>query len=253
MIWLDEGGRQRHARLIAPPPSLREVVDHFWTHQRLPRGAWRVVPDLSAYVIFYLAGSLTDCRIVGARSTYCDIDVSRRDLTIGVRLRPGALPQLIRDSASQLSDRSESLESVIGSGGRRLTERLADAAPDDRLPLLTQFLSGQLRPCGQIWPFETHAVAYLERAWDVSRRAVYDRTLGAIGLAPKRALRIQRLHRALSALHSGATLADVALSAGYCDQSHLTRESVRLLGEPPGDWRRRGCSIVQDSGERTRR
>jgi AraC-like DNA-binding protein len=253
MIWLDEGGRQRHTCLIAPPPSLRGVVEHLWAHQRLPRGTWRVVPDLSAHVIFSISGSTAACRIVGARSTYCDIDVSLRDLTVGVRLRPGALPRLIRDSASQLSDRSESLESVIGSEGRRLTERLADSAPDDKLLLLTQFLSGQLRSCHQIWPFETHGVADLAREWNVSRRAVYDRTFGALGLAPKPALRIQRLHRALSALHSGATLADVALGAGYCDQAHLTRESVRLLGEPPGKWLRRGCSIVQDSGERARR
>jgi AraC-like DNA-binding protein len=246
MIWLDEGGRRRDTRLIAPPPSLRGVVEHFWTHQRLPRQTWRVVPDLSGHVIFSLSGSTAVCRIVGARSTYCDIDVSRRDLTLGVRLRPGALPQLIGDSASQLSDRSESLASVIGSAGRRLTERLADSAPDDRLPLLAQFLSGQLLSCRGIWSFETYGVANLAREWEVSRRAVYDRTVAALGIAPKRALRILRLHRALFALHSGATLADVALGAGYCDQPHLTRESVRLLGESPGEWRRRGCSIVQD-------
>jgi AraC-like DNA-binding protein len=252
MIWLDEGGRLRDTRLIAPPPSLCGAVEHFWIHQRLPQRRWRVVPDLSPHVIFSVAGSTAVCRIVGARSTYRDVDVSGRDLTIGVRLRPGALPQLIRGSAAHLSDRWESLESVIGSEGHRLTERLADAASDDRLPLLAQFLSAQLRPFRSIWRFETHAVADLEREWDVSRRAVYDRTLGAIGLAPKRALRIGRLHRALSALHAGATLADVALGAGYCDQSHLTRESARLLGESPGEWRRRGFSIVLDNGGRTR-
>jgi hypothetical protein len=34
-------------------------------------------------VIFALARSPAVCRIVDARSTYCDIDVSRRDLTTG--------------------------------------------------------------------------------------------------------------------------------------------------------------------------
>lgn len=252
MIWLDEGGRQRDTPLIAPPPSLRGVVEHFWTHRRPLRATWRVVPDLSAHVIFYLAGSTAVCRIVGARSVYCDVDVSGRDLTLGVRLRPGALPQLIHDSASRLRDRSGSLESVIGSEGRRLVARLANAAAEDRLPLLTQFLSSRVRSSGQIWPFEAHAVADLEREWGVSRRAVYDRTLDVIGLAPKRALRIQRLHRALSALHGGTTLAEVALIGGYSDQSHLTREAERLLGESPGEWRRRGCSIVQDSRKRSR-
>jgi hypothetical protein len=48
MIWLDEGGRQRFTRLIAPPPRLRGVVEHFWTQQQLPGATWRVVPDISA-------------------------------------------------------------------------------------------------------------------------------------------------------------------------------------------------------------
>jgi hypothetical protein len=77
MIWLDEGGRHRDARLIAPPPSLRGVVEHFWIHQQLPKVTWRVVPDLSAHVIFYLSGSTAACRIVGARTPYCDLDVAR--------------------------------------------------------------------------------------------------------------------------------------------------------------------------------
>ena len=83
--------------------------------------------------------------------------------------------------------------------------------------------------------------------WGISRRATYDRTIEAVGLAPRLAFRIQRLHAALAQLHSPAPLADVAIGAGYADQPHLTRESAVLLGEPPGEWRRRGCSIVQDN------
>jgi AraC-like DNA-binding protein len=177
--------------------------------------------------------------------------VSGRDLTIGVRLRPGALPHFIRDSASQLTDRSESLESIIGSSARRVTERIAEAAPADRVPLLTEFLSHHL---GQdhIPPITKFSVVDLERGWGLSRRTVYDRMINAIGLGPKAACRIQRLHIALANLHSGARLADVALGAGYADQPHLTREAVRLLGESPGYWRRRGCSIVQDTQDSAR-
>ena len=77
MIWLDEGGRQRDSGLIAPPPSLCGAVEHFWIHQRLPRRRWRVVPDLSAHVIFSLAGSTAVCRIVGAREDPSAISTSR--------------------------------------------------------------------------------------------------------------------------------------------------------------------------------
>src|SRR4051794_30574470 len=107
MIWLDEGGRQRHARLIAPPPGLRGLVEHFWIHETFPKHVWRVVPDLSAYVILSTTRDNAvdvDCRVVGPRSSYCDIDVGGRELTIGARLAPGALPLFLHDSASQLRD-----------------------------------------------------------------------------------------------------------------------------------------------------
>src|SRR5262245_60539425 len=101
VIWLDEGGRQHGLRLVAPPPALIHAVEHLWVHPALPKRAWRVVPDVSAYLIFSLldtsAGLRADCRVVGARNRYCDIDVGERTLTIGIRLRPGALPCLLRD------------------------------------------------------------------------------------------------------------------------------------------------------------
>jgi AraC-like DNA-binding protein len=49
-------------------------------------------------------------------------------------------------------------------------------------------------------------------------------------------------------LNRGRSHADAAASAGYSDQSHFSRETVRLLGESSGVWqRRRNCSFVQDN------
>ena len=39
-------------------------------------------------------------------------------------------------------------------------------------------------------------------------------------------------------LRPGATLADVALAAGFADQSHFARVFRRVLGLTPGEWRR---------------
>lgn len=247
MIRLDEGGRRRDAHLMAPPRNLSGVIEHLWVHGVLPRNVWRVVPDANAYVIFQIADGTASCSIVGARSRYCDIDVSGRELTIGVRLRQGVLSLFIRDSASRLTDAAESLEAVIGSDGRLLNERLANARPEDRLLLLTRFLEKRLNNHDPMWPAEARSVGDLGRQWNISRRAVYDRTRESIGLAPRLFLRVQRLHRALAILPEGTSLADIAILAGYSDQSHWTREATELLGETPGEWRRRGCSNVQDS------
>ncbi|MHA7633785.1 helix-turn-helix domain-containing protein [Corallococcus sp. M7] len=57
--------------------------------------------------------------------------------------------------------------------------------------------------------------------------------------SPAEYLRRSRLERAGRALReTGRPLSDVALDAGYCDQSHLTREFRRNLHLTPAEYRR---------------
>ena len=53
------------------------------------------------------------------------------------------------------------------------------------------------------------------------------------GLTPRAYRRIVRMRRAIEVAKSGQTLADAALSAGYADQSHFTREVHELMGHSP--------------------
>jgi AraC-like DNA-binding protein len=60
-----------------------------------------------------------------------------------------------------------------------------------------------------------------------------------VGLPPYRWLLDQRIERAKSLLRtSRLSLADVAVSCGFFDQSHLTRCFKKLVGVTPGAWRR---------------
>ena len=47
-------------------------------------------------------------------------------------------------------------------------------------------------------------------------------------------------------LTTDATLSEIALSCGMCDQSHFTRSFRRTLGETPRSWRRSRRSTVED-------
>jgi AraC family transcriptional regulator len=59
------------------------------------------------------------------------------------------------------------------------------------------------------------------------------------GLPPYRWLTLQRVERAKSLLQgSGESLADIALTCGFSNQSHLTRVFSREVGLSPGKWRR---------------
>ncbi|GHC74562.1 hypothetical protein GCM10007079_08910 [Nocardiopsis terrae] len=55
------------------------------------------------------------------------------------------------------------------------------------------------------------------------------------GLSPKTVQQVGRLQRALRLIRAGGsrTLADVAFSAGYADQAHLTHEARRFTGRTP--------------------
>ena len=62
----------------------------------------------------------------------------------------------------------------------------------------------------------------------------------ATGLTPHQWLQRYRIDKAKDQLLDPAlTIADIAASCGFADQSHLTRVFSRLVGDSPAAWRRR--------------
>jgi AraC-like DNA-binding protein len=76
----------------------------------------------------------------------------------------------------------------------------------------------------------------------VSERALRDACRSELGLRPKEAQRIARLHRALTLGLSGHADADAAAGAGYADQAHFIRECKSLLGATPKAFRERAVA-----------
>jgi AraC-like DNA-binding protein len=66
-----------------------------------------------------------------------------------------------------------------------------------------------------------------------SHRYVTARFREQVGVTPKAAAGVIRFERAAAALSAGVPLADAAARYGYADQSHLTREFVRMAGTTP--------------------
>jgi len=70
----------------------------------------------------------------------------------------------------------------------------------------------------------------------MSERTLRRRSLEAFGYGPKtlhRILRFQRFLRMARSTSSGKSLAQLAMDAGYADQSHLSREARELAGMTP--------------------
>lgn len=85
-----------------------------------------------------------------------------------------------------------------------------------------------------------HAVrsAELVAITGLSRFALARSFRACLGTSPYRYLVMRRLDRARHLMLSGASLAEVAASSGFADQSHMTRQFKKAYGVSPGHWRR---------------
>lgn len=261
MVTLDQCGWLGAGAVVVPsPPELTDYVEHSFVLDMslAARSSWMIVPDPSAHIIVHgentarSGGDTTS--LVGARTTGVDIELGSRSWTVGVRLRPGALPPIAGLPAHELTDRGAGAGSIWGAEGDRLASRIRSArGPGEVHGLLLDWIAWVIRRAPERhWMARAsdrltinspdRTVENVADAMGASVRTLRARSQRDIGLAPKRLLRIRRLYGAIDALRpSVATQARVAGVAGFTDQSHLTREFHALLGETPGQFLRRGA------------
>lgn len=172
---------------------------------------------------------------------------------IGVRLAPPAAWALLGHPLSNLADQTTDLELLLGRDATELAERCHDlrAGPDrvrrvidwlvDRLstdraeraadPAVRQVVDSIARTAGRA------PIGPMRRITGLSSARLADRFRTQVGVTPKRYARILRFQRALGMLRGPEPrLADVALSAGYYDQSHMNAEFRRMAGLTPGEY-----------------
>ncbi len=160
------------------------------------------------------------------------------------------MPWSLFGNIEDLNDGVVPLDEALGRHGTNLLERLSEAPSwTARFELIdTAFGSAKTAPLSpEVERLRRQLVASKGRArveplmdetgW--SRRYVTERFRRQLGTPPKAYARLLRFGHATSLL-SGATagrpLAAVAAEAGYYDQSHLTRDFVRLAGMTPGAY-----------------
>jgi AraC-like DNA-binding protein len=232
-------------RELAPPPALAGVLACVWTQTAGPAGRHhRVLPDGCADIV-WLAGERL---VVAGTATGPElVALPPGSSTLGVRFRPGAAGRVLGLPASELLNQGPPLEAVWGPAGRRLAERVGEATdPARALAALEAAVAARLDRAGPpdrlveavadrlAGPVPV-PVARLAADLGLSERQLLRRCRDAVGYGPKtlaRVLRFRRLLRLAEGNH-GRGLAELAAAAGYADQAHLSRETVRLAGLPP--------------------
>jgi AraC-like DNA-binding protein len=186
----------------------------------------------------------------GARDSFYVRDVSTPSCTVGAQFHAGAAPLLLGAPADELAGRHTVLGDLWGADAERARARLIEAdGPERKLELLEAMLADRLPRVRGLHP--AVAMALSRFAHDGGVREVVARSgyshrrfialfRGAVGITPKTYTRVLRFQRVLARLARAPSSAwvDVALDAGYSDQSHFNREFRELAGVSPGEYRR---------------
>jgi transcriptional regulator GlxA family with amidase domain len=190
-----------------------------------------------------------DVVIAGPANTFYDLPAGGQHVLAGLRLRAGAARAVMGLPASEFANKRVSLESVFGVATFRVAESLVSATtPGQRISLLTDMMARSFasadpvvdRPVARavriLRAQPDRPVAELADEVGLSERQLRRRFEVAVGYGPKRLGRVFRFQRLLDLLHTSRGAAEwsqLAIAAGYADQSHMINECAALTGGPP--------------------
>jgi AraC-like DNA-binding protein len=241
-LWYSERGALPHKRERSLPTGCVDIVIPLLERQEILR--YGSEADIAAR---RLRGPI----VQGAHDRVSVRGVEGPSRVAGVHFKPGGAAALFGPQLPELRNRTELLESVWGLAARHLQEQLASAAsPHEVLKRLERFLTRRLRSATPADLVIHHALSSIDRspadaliepiqqATGIGPAQFIRRFEAAVGLTPKRYMRVRRFNALLPALVrcGPRDWAQVALDGGYYDQSHFIHEFRRLAGMTPSAY-----------------
>jgi len=237
--------------------ALGAFVACTWTAQFAAGGRAhvdRILPD-GCIDVLWTDGELV---VAGPDTRSVLVETSPGLRIVGLRFRAGVAPAAFGVPASALVDRRVDAADVLGPRARALRDELsrarsarsaavvleahaarwmqsADERPDVVVATAIRALQ---RACRDDVGEPRLSLATLAARTGISERQLRRRFVDAMGYGPKTFARILRLRRFVAEAASPdprRSLADLAATAGYADQSHLARECRDLAGCTPGE------------------
>lgn len=262
---------------LAPPGALGPVAACVWTQ----RVGERVDPVTGDYEQPVLPDGCVDlvagdgwATVAGPATTAVTARLAPGSVTVGVRFRTGAASAVLGVAASELRDRDVPADDLWGSAATELVERCAATSAETRLALLGRFVGARLAAARHdVDELAVHVadlvarrprlpVTELAERVGLSERQLRRRIADAVGYPPQTLASIARFQHFLAAARAtdpaARDLATLAVTSGYADQAHLTRECTRRGGLPPArllaaEERRLGVAEPAARPDRSRR
>ena len=198
--------------------------------------------------------------ITGAYDTYQLVESAGASSGVQVNFTLLGIRLLVGRPIEDMTNRALAPEEIFGAFARELTDRLYDAPSwDARFSCLDHALARRLHdvhdvPGGVRCAWQRLVTSrgrvrigsiVQEVGW--SQRHFIAQFRHELGISPKVFARMLRFGHVVRALRTGqaADLADLAVMAGYHDQSHLTRDVREFAGTTPAALRR---NLLPDGG-----
>lgn len=249
-------------RAFAVPVALRSAVAHVTGYEeRFAPGqevVERVLPDGAARLIVELRDGAATVFVAGASARPVVLTMGGHMHGLSVALQPGATLALFGIPADRLAGEAVPWADLVPRAQRDLPAQLAEAGDDTaRVGRVLQALQALQRPsdagarrrvaqaAGRLGAdTEGVSVRSVAAGLDLSERRLQQLFAAHVGLAPSLWRRLQRPHGALRLLRMADApgWAELALRAGYSDQSHLINEFRALCGLTPRQFLQRAVS-----------
>jgi AraC-like DNA-binding protein len=236
LVWLSDGVATFPRKRIFPNGRL-ELIVNLGVPMRLAIGAG---------VEWFHGGTIS-----GVQTGPLVIEMDRSHRVLGVRLRPGGARALLGRPIDDVSDWTVDLGDVVGRAGAERTDRCHRAVtPEECMRRAVRWMWSRIAPrreqdAALAWAADriersdgATPLAALQSATGMTRARFAAAFRGEMGVSPKRYARIFRFRRALALVDAGkGDLGEVALAAGYYDQSHMNADFRELAGMAPGAFR----------------
>ncbi len=239
--------------------ALRRWIRSIWTYTSDPvRFRYeQVMPTTGGQLLLNLFGSelrhwdesgrvgteVGPVGLQGALTRPVVIDSDQKRAICGVSFRSGGATAFHDIDAIRFTDTIVDGTGVWGQDVLRLHAALsAEADPARRIDSIEGFLRERLRER----PTEDRrvravadalasgrSVAEVQSEAGLSRRGLHDLFERRVGMRPKLFARVERFSTALDAAPHRQSWVDLAATAGFSDQAHLSREFAALSGTPP--------------------
>jgi AraC-like DNA-binding protein len=251
-------------REILPPPALSHIVRYFWIIESEELSAeplkYRLFAESSPGLVFFYHYDYA--LISGITDSHREFMMEGKLGMMGAFLYPYAMQRLFNVSSEELTNRTIEISDFLGNEGLILKNDIVNAGGNDkRVEILSQFLFGKMKytidrddgVCAGVQQIVRHkgglSIDTLINDIGISGRQFDRRFIKGVGIPPKVFSRLIRFHSTLQLPRQMAVknLTELALYAGYYDQSHFIREFKTFSGLSPKDYFKLGKDQIADN------